>query len=154
MNSKTIEAKTQMMIRKPVGEVFAAFIDPEITKNFWFTKGSGKVETGAKLRWDWEMYGASAELDVKAVEENKRILIRWDDGDEVEWLFIARATNETEVHITNRGFSGSDETIVAKALDSVGGFTTVLCGLKAYLEHGIRLNLIADKYPDAIVTGS
>lgn len=96
------------------------------------------------------MYGASAQVDVKAVEENKRILISWDDGDELEWIFKSRCANETEVFISNRGFSGSDEEIVQKTLDSVGGFTTVLCGLKVYLEQGIRPKLIADKYPDAI----
>ncbi len=41
-NLKCTEA--QMMIRKPVAEVFEAFIDPAITKNFWFTKGNGKLE--------------------------------------------------------------------------------------------------------------
>lgn len=31
---------------------------------------------------------------------------------------------------------------------SMGGFTIVLCGAKALLEHDIALNLIADRYPD------
>jgi uncharacterized protein YndB with AHSA1/START domain len=35
-------SEAQMLIRKPVSEVFNAFIDPEKTKYFWFTKGSGK----------------------------------------------------------------------------------------------------------------
>ncbi len=30
--------KAEMLIRKPVTEVFEAFIDPTITTNFWFTK--------------------------------------------------------------------------------------------------------------------
>jgi hypothetical protein len=29
----------------------------------------------------------------------------------------------------------------------MGGFTWVLAGLKAYLEHNIMLNLIADRFP-------
>jgi len=33
-------AKAEMLIRKPVEEVFEAFIDPAITSKFWFTKGS------------------------------------------------------------------------------------------------------------------
>jgi uncharacterized protein YndB with AHSA1/START domain len=151
MNPKAIEATAAMLIRRPVAEVFEAFINPEITPKFWFTKSSGKLETGAKVQWDWEMYGASAHVDVLALEENKSILIQWGEGDKVEWLFTERAGNETYVTITNNGFLGNEEEIVQKALDSVSGFTTVLCGLKAFLEHGIRLNLIADKYPDAIV---
>jgi len=34
--------------------------------------------------------------------------------------------------------------------DSTGGFTTVLDGLKAFLEHNINLNLIADKFPKEV----
>src|SRR5947199_10643616 len=36
-------ASTGMLIRKPVAEVFAAFVDPAITSKFWFTKASGKL---------------------------------------------------------------------------------------------------------------
>jgi hypothetical protein len=32
----------------------------------------------------------------------------------------------------------------AHALDSVQGFSLVLAGAKAWLEHGIELNLVAD----------
>jgi hypothetical protein len=31
-----------------------------------------------------------------------------------------------------------------------GGFTAVLDNMKAYLEHNIKLNLIADKYPKEV----
>jgi hypothetical protein len=31
--------------------------------------------------------------------------------------------------------------------DSTEGFTIVLAGLKAWLEFGIRLNLVADRFP-------
>lgn len=48
----------------------------------------------------------------------------------------------------DRIISLNDE-IVAQALDSMGGFTFVLAGLKAFLEHGIVLNLVADHNPDA-----
>lgn len=65
-----------MLIRKPVAEVFEAFVDPAITSRFWFTKGSGRLEDGKEVRWDWEMYGFSMQVKVKAVEKNARILIR------------------------------------------------------------------------------
>ncbi len=31
------------------------------------------------------------------------------------------------------------------------GFTLVMAGLKAWLEHGVQLNLVPDRFPDAIV---
>lgn len=146
--------KAEMNIRKPVDEVFAAFVDPEKTTKFWFTKSSGKLEFGKHIRWDWEMYGVSANVYVKQLEENKRILIEWEEPygySTVEWTFTPRNAYETFVSIINSGFQGEGDEIVEQALDSMGGFTIVLCGLKAYLEHGISLNLIADKAPDAHV---
>jgi uncharacterized protein YndB with AHSA1/START domain len=144
-------AKTQMLIRKPVSEVFEAFVNPAITTKFWFTKSSGRVEPGKDLRWDWEMYGASAQVRVKAVEPNKRILIEWGDPPcPVEWLFTPREDQTTIVRISNWGFRGSDDEVVAQAIDSMGGFTNVLAGLKALLEHNVVLNLVADHYPDAL----
>ncbi len=44
-----------MLIRKPVAEVFEAFVDPATTSKFWFTKGSGRLAPGEEIRWDWEM---------------------------------------------------------------------------------------------------
>jgi hypothetical protein len=50
--------------------------------------------------------------------------------------------------VTNSGFTGSGDEVVKQALDSTGGFALVMAGAKAFLEHGIALNLIADRYPD------
>jgi uncharacterized protein YndB with AHSA1/START domain len=143
-------ARAQMLIRRPVAEVFAAFVDPAITTQFWFTKSSGRLEAGKEVVWEWEMYGAAASVRVKAIEPNRRILIEWQGGDAwttVEWIFTARPDNTTFVQITNAGFAGDGDAVVAQALDSTGGFTFLLAGLKALLEHNIRLNLTADHAP-------
>jgi uncharacterized protein YndB with AHSA1/START domain len=139
----------EMLIRRPVEEVFQAFIDPSITTKFWFTKSSGRLETGKKVYWEWEMFGVSGGVVVKEIEKNKRILVEFDDSTKVEWIFDARAENETNVSISNTGFQGDADEMVRQAIDSMGGFTIVLCGLKALLEHGIVLNLVADRFPDA-----
>jgi uncharacterized protein (DUF2249 family) len=36
-------------------------------------------------------------------------------------------------------------------MESAAGFELVLAGLKAYIQHGIELNIIADRFPDHIV---
>jgi len=36
-------SKTGMLIRRPVAEVFEAFVDPAITTRFWFTRSSGRL---------------------------------------------------------------------------------------------------------------
>lgn len=141
-----------MLIRKPVAEVFEAFVNPAITTRFWFTKSSGRLETGKQIQWDWEMYNASAQVIVNAIEQNRRILVEWSGygTTTIEWLFYPQADGTTFVSITNAGFSGEGDEIVRNALDSMGGFTMVLCGLKALLEHNIILNLIADRFPEGL----
>ncbi|MCJ7843459.1 SRPBCC family protein [Lederbergia sp. NSJ-179] len=140
--------KSEMLIRRPVEEVFEAFIEPKITTKFWFTKSSGRLEEGKYIRWEWEMYGVSDDVHVKEIKQNKRIVIEFSDENRVEWIFTPRIDNETFVTITSSGFTGDGDDIVNRAIDEMGGYTMVLCGLKALLEHNIDLNLVADHAPD------
>ena len=152
--AKPLIASAGMLIRRPVAEVFAAFVDPAITVRFWFSKGSARLEPGARVRWDWEMYGVGSDVVVKAVEPNARILVDWDDpATEVEWRFVARGADRTWVEVENRGFRGDADAQVAQALDSTGGFALVLAGAKIWLEHGIEPNFVLDRHPDARVEG-
>jgi hypothetical protein len=48
-------ATTGMLIRRPVADVFEAFVDPRITTQFWFTKSNGRLEQGKQIQWDWEI---------------------------------------------------------------------------------------------------
>ena len=157
MNNLTLTkapvAKAAMLIRKPVAEVFEAFIDPAITTRFWFTKSTGRLEPGKHITWTWEMYDASAEVDVKEIEVNKRILIDWGGYGEktaVEWIFTPYEGDATYVTVTNYGFKGDGDKVVSEALDSTGGFTWALAGLKALLEHNIELNAIGDAFPKGL----
>src|SRR5262245_40098833 len=52
-------AKAEMLIRRPVAEVFQAFVDPAITTKFWFTRSSGPLEAAGRVQWEWEMYDLS-----------------------------------------------------------------------------------------------
>ena len=143
-------AKAEMLIRRPVADVFEAFINPSITSTFWFTRGSGRLEQGKQVQWEWEMYDASTQVSVLAIEEHKRILVEWlgyGTPTTVEWIFTARDDNATFVSITNTGFSGNGDEKVKQAISSTEGFTFVLSGLKALLEHNIILNLVADRHP-------
>ena len=146
-------ARTGMLIRRPVAEVFEAFVDPDITTKFWFTRGSGRLEAGKRIQWDWEMYGISIPVNVKAVEPNRRIVIEWPgygSPTTVEWAFRPLEDGTTFVSITNAGFTGDGDALVKQATDSVQGFSLVLAGLKALLEHDVRLNLVADRFPKGI----
>jgi uncharacterized protein YndB with AHSA1/START domain len=155
MSHNSIKAKAEMLIRRPVAEVFEAFINPEITSKFWFTKSSGRLEPGKQVEWNWEMYDSSTQVDVKAIEDNKRILIEWlgyGTPTTVEWIFTPLEDGATFVSVTNAGFSGDANAVAQQAVSSTEGFTIVLAGLKALLEYNILLNLVADRFPQGLST--
>jgi len=145
--------KTGMLIRKPVDQVFEAFVNPDITTKFWFTRSSGKLEAGRQVQWDWEMYGISIPVTAKAIELNKRIVVEWPGYSgltTVEWTFAPQKDGTTFVSITESGFTGDGDDLVKQVTASTQGFSLVLAGLKALLEHDVRLNLVADRYPKGI----
>ena len=149
-------AKVGMLIRRPVAEVFEAFVDPATTTKFWFTRSSGRLETGKEIQWDWEMYSVSAKVVAKAIEPNRRILIEWPGHSgptTVEWTFTPQKDGTTFVNITESGFTGDHDELIQQVANSTEGFTLVLAGLKALLEHNVRLNLVADHHPRGIETG-
>ena len=146
-------ARAEMLIRKPVSQVFQAFVQPEITSKFWFTKGSGNLVQDEKTDWTWEMYGFSLSVMTHVLQENKKIVIEWGHPDEstlVEWIFTSMNENETFVSITNSGFKGDSDKIIDHVRNSTEGFTLVLAGAKAYLEHNIQLNLVLDRFPKGL----
>jgi len=145
-------ARAEMQIRRPPAEVFEAFADPAITSRFWFTRGSGRLEPGAQIRWDWDMYGFSAEVEVRHASP-ERIELSWSAYGAptiIEWRFTPLADGTTFVSVANSGFSGSDSEKVKTALDATEGFAFVLAGAKAWLEHGIALNLVRDRFPQGL----
>jgi len=145
--------KTGMLIRKPVADVFEAFINPDITTKFWFTKSSGRIEVGKQVQWEWEMYGISIPVTPKTIEPNKRIVIEWpgySSPTTVEWIFSPQKDGTTFVSITETGFTGDGDKLVKQVTDSTQGFSLVLAGAKALLEHNVSLNLVGDRYPKGI----
>ena len=149
-------SNTGMLIRRPVAEVFAAFVDPVVTTKFWFTQGSGRLETGTQVQWTWEMYDVSIPVTASVVEPNRRILIEWPGyGGQtaVEWVFAAQPDGMTFVTISESGFTGDGDAVLKQVASSTEGFSLVLAGAKAWLEHGIQLNLVADRFPKGVAEG-
>lgn len=151
--TETPVVHTGMRIRRSPAEVFEAFVDPAITSRFWFTHGSARLEAGAEVRWEWEMYGVGIPVTVKEVEPGRRIAVEWPgEGANtlVEWDFQPLDDGTTFVTITNSGLVGDADSLVRQVADSTEGFCLVLAGAKALLEHGIELNLVADRFPQGL----
>lgn len=150
----TSYAEAAMLIRKPISEVFEAFINPEITTKFWFSKSSGKLEEGKSIDWVWEMYSNHAvTVKVLSILANESIIVQWGDDEKAiaEWEFQDLGESKTFVTITYNGIQGSTDEMCAQIRDVTEGFTLVLAGLKAYLEHNIQLNLVSDRFPKELI---
>lgn len=143
-------AQTGMLIRKPASEVYEAFVSPEAITNFWFTRSTGRLEKGKSLEWIWDMYKISSKVLVKDLVPDKKIEIEWgaegQSRTRVEWSFEEVEGGYTFVQIVMDGFSGEEYSIQKMVVDSASGFCWVLAGAKAWLEFGIRLNLVGDRF--------
>jgi uncharacterized protein YndB with AHSA1/START domain len=142
-------AKTGMLIRKPVEEVYEAIANPEITAKFWFSKGSGRLDAGVPVEWTWESHDVSINVIPKIVEPNRRVLIEWpgySGPTQVEWTFQAIPDGTTFVRVRETGWEGDADKLMRYVTDSTQGFTLLMAGMKAWLEHGIQLNLTLDRY--------
>ena len=145
-------ARATMLIRRPVAEVFNAFVDPDVTTKFWFSRSTGRLVAGKTVTWHWDFYGASGDVLVKALETNKRIAYEWPTP--VEMTFTSRSNELTFVSVIASGFTGTDDEKMSQALDSTEGFNLVLSACKVFLEHGIDSRIIPDKNPDDWVSGT
>lgn len=151
--TRTPIAGTGMLVRRPVEQVFEAIVNPDITTKFWFSKGSGRIEPGKTVTWEWESYDVAAQVTPKIVETNKRVVIEWpgySGPTTVEWTFQSIPDGTTFVRVQESGWTGDADQLIRYVADSTQGFTLLLAGLKAWLEHGIQLNLTADRYSKGI----
>ena len=77
----------EMFIRRPPGEVFAAFANPQTIRKFWLRDTSGPLAPGARVTWHFMVPGATADVVVTGFEAPRRIGFDWPGGMHVELLF-------------------------------------------------------------------
>ncbi|HEY2825556.1 MAG TPA: SRPBCC family protein [Gemmatimonadales bacterium] len=142
-----------MVIRKPVAQVFEAFLNPATITQFWLSRSSGRLETGKQVQWSWDTYDISFPVTATTIELNRRIVLRWPGVNEtttVTLTFAPQSDSTTFVEIAESGFSGGGDELVHQLANSVEGFALVLASLKALLEHRTVLTAVADRYPKGI----
>jgi uncharacterized protein YndB with AHSA1/START domain len=138
-------ARVELLLRCARSKAFSAFVEPELLTRFWLSKASGRLESGRQVHWEFLVPGASAEVTVEGIVENESIRTVWEDGSHVEWTFAEHALGGTVVAVTQWGFPGGPEEVLAQALDATSGFTLVLAELKVLLEQGRGANIVSDK---------
>lgn len=150
MSDANISAKAGILVRRPVAEVFVAFVDAGNMSRFWFTRKDDGLKEGVPVTFYMgpEEGAFSFEVQVKVVNEPRRIVMEWEGPDgnatQVSYSFDETEEGETILTIEETGFAGSAENQVAQALNSTGGFNQVVVAAKAFIEHGIVVNVVAD----------
>ena len=133
-------AKSEMLIRRAVSEVFAAFVDAGTIRKFWLENVSGPLAAGAEVEWTFMAPGASTTVRVVEFREDRCIVFDWSDGIRVQLLFVSHVSDQTRAVFTASGFRTA-----ASAVAAMEGFSIVLCDLKTLLEGGQSANLVRDK---------
>jgi uncharacterized protein YndB with AHSA1/START domain len=132
-----------MLIRRAPGEIFDAFVDPDVLCRFWLDASSGPLAPGAVVTWRFKVPGVSDTVTVTGFERPRRLAFRFSDGIEVSISFDFHQGDATRVAVTCSGFP--EEDLLTRATDTVEGFSLVLGDLKSLLETGRSANLVRDK---------
>lgn len=147
-----LKFKVAGRIARPVAEVFEAVADPAKLSGYFTTGGAkGRLETGATVIWDFHDFPGAFPVYVVEVVPNERIVLKWaaDDGDPlpgqsagyqttVTMTFEALDGGRTLVSISEEGWRQTPGGVKA-SYSNCGGWMHMLCAMKAYIEHGIRL---------------
>ena len=137
---------------KPVSEVFEAVVNPAHLSSFFTTGGAeGRLKTGATVTWDFKDFPGAFPVHVIEVEQDKRIVLRWDAAGDaavpdmsgarqttVTMTFEPTDDGRTLVRISEHGWSETPEGLAA-SYGNCEGWAGMLCAMKAWLERGINL---------------
>ena len=140
-------AKASMLIRRPVAEVFDAFVNPDTITKFWLESATGPLAPGARVGWRFMVPGATETVTVTAIEDRRRIAFEWSNRSRVNMGFEALGNGGTRLAVEVTGLENE-----SAAVNATEGFSIVLCDLKTLLESGRSAGLVRDKA--ALIAGS
>lgn len=149
MSVTKVSARAQILVRRPIDEVFNAIVDPIVMSKFWFRRTDVGLSEGTISTWFVGDAPGAIEIEVRVIslEQPNRLAMEWGQGTRftnVLWTFFEHEPNVTRLVVEERGFTGSRDEIVAQTLDSTAGFNQVVVALKALLEHDSIINVVAD----------
>ena len=132
-------------IARPVADVFEAVANPTQLSQYFTTGGAvGRIEKGATVTWDFADFPGAFPVEVVDVVPNSLIVLHWaaNDGSgahtEVTMRFSDCGDGATLLEIGETGWRESQAALDA-SYGNCMGWSQVICALKVWLEHGIRL---------------
>lgn len=148
MTTPTLEIKAALQTQKPPHEVFEAIVDPAKMSNYFISKGSGRMDEGKQIMWQFPEFDLEFPIRVGKIEQDKYISYYWEvDHLEllVEITLTPAAGNSTLVTVTEKS-RNNDEGGTNWLRQNTEGWANFLACLKAYLEYGINLRKGAFDY--------
>jgi uncharacterized protein YndB with AHSA1/START domain len=137
------KVQVEMLIRKPVGDVFDAFVNPGTLAKFWLNHASAPLARNARVEWEFMVPGVRDTLTVTEFVSNRVLAWTWSDFSITKLEFHEQDGSSTRLAVTASGFSGPD--MEAMLVNNAEGYTIVLCDLKCLLETGRSGNMVRDK---------
>lgn len=130
-------------IEKPVAEVFEAVVDPGQLSEFFTTGGAkGRLVAGSEVTWDFHDFPGAFPVRVIEVVPNQKIVLQWQqvagEWTTITMSFQALEDGRTLVNIAEESWPDTPEGAKA-SFGNCEGWTGMLCAMKVWLEHGIRL---------------
>jgi len=142
MENQVLEINASIQIQKRASEVFEAIVDPLKMSNYFISKGSGRMEAGKKLVWNFPELEIDVPIQVGKIKENQFVSYSWD-GENGETLLVEMTLEEREdlstvIKITEKSMPNT-EAGIKWLKGNTEGWANFLACLKAYLEFGINL---------------
>jgi uncharacterized protein YndB with AHSA1/START domain len=152
MENQILEIKTALQVLKPANEVFEAIIDPAKMSCYFISSGSGILEEGKTIMWQFPEFDMEFPVRVGRIEKDRYISYFWEvEGNEllVEMTLTPKGPGKTIVNVTEKGMK-NNEAGLKWLQGNAAGWANFLACLKAYLEYGINLrkgafDFLADK---------
>ena len=134
-----LKTNVELKISKPVEEVFEAVADPKKMSEYFISSGTGRLETGKTVTWEFSDYNAILDIKVESVKKNEIIFLWSASGVETKVIFsFLKNGDNTILKITEDGWNKDDKGI-ERALEQTKGWAQMSVCLKGYVEFGVNL---------------
>jgi len=141
MTTDKLEIKVALQVSKSIDVLFEAILNPDKMTNYFISKGSGIMEEGKELIWNFPEFDSDYPIRVGKIENNKYISYYWEVDEEelfVEITLEAQKNGSTLVTITEKNMPNNEAGLKWLSGNSFGWSNFLAC-LKAYLEYNINL---------------
>ena len=106
-----LAATAQVLVHRPVADVFDAFVNPETMSRFWFTRRDDGLRAGETVTWylGAEPDAPRFEVKVTSLERPSLIVMEWENAGgftTVVWTFEAKSPDTTLLRVEETGYSG------------------------------------------------